>query len=123
MSWCTCVNVLRTLTHVMCITAVLRTVPARIDTSDTVSLPEVVLSMAITMHCPASGIPTPEVTWYRDAAPITQNSSSVTILDSGWRLKIQRAEVSHTARYSCRARNLAGETEKHFDLNVLGECM
>lgn len=95
-------------------------VPAKIDTSDIISDPEVIVNQTITLHCPASGYPLPVVDWYRDGAPVDEESANVKILDNGWRLHIKNAEVSHAARYTCRAKNVAGDTEKNYDLSVLG---
>ena len=47
-------------------------------------------------------------------------SSRIKILKEGKVLKIIGAEVRDTARYMCVARNLAGETEKSFDLDIQG---
>lgn len=46
--------------------------------------------------------------------------SGITLLAGGWKLKISHATVDDTARYSCSAVSVAGETEKFFDLVVLG---
>jgi len=96
------------------------TVPATIDSSETLSTPEVIVGMSITLHCSASGVPAPSVVWYRDGKSITGNTTSVTVLNDGLHLKIQDAEISHSARYSCVAENVAGKAEKFYDLSVLG---
>jgi len=95
-------------------------VPAGIENSDVVSEPKVMINKSITLSCPATGIPIPEVMWFKEETPITRNSSKVFILDNGWRLLIDGAEVKHTGRYSCRAKNKAGQTDKFYDLHVLG---
>ena len=43
------------------------------------------------------------------------------LLDENWKLQIRRADISDTARYFCKATNIAGTAEKYFDLNVLGK--
>jgi len=102
-------------------------VPAKIESSEIISTPEVVLNQTVTLFCPASGVPDPEVTWYledRDDEPILiTNSSDTFVFDNGYRLRIERAQVSHTARYTCRAQNIAGLAEKRYDLNVLGKVI
>ena len=95
-------------------------VPARIDSSDTISNPEVIVNQTIILHCPASGVPEPDVEWFRDDEPVDEDIHDIKILDRGWRLKIKNAEMSHTGRYTCVAKNIAGESEKIYDLNVLG---
>lgn len=99
----------------------LLSVPPKIDSSNIVSTPEVVINNTIILHCPASGNPIPEISWYRDEDAITTNTSRMSLLDDSWRLKISSAQTSDTARYKCRAENIAGEAEKYFDLQVLGE--
>lgn len=96
-------------------------VPAKIESSEVISTPEVVLNQTITLFCPASGMPDPDVAWYLDnEIPITRNTSDIHVFDNGYRLRIERAQVSHAARYTCRAENIAGQAEKQYDLNVLG---
>jgi hemicentin len=94
-------------------------IPARIDSSDTISNPEVIVNQTIILHCPASGVPEPDVEWFRDDEPVDEDIHDIKILDRGWRLKIKNAEMSHTGRYTCVAKNIAGESEKIYDLNVL----
>lgn len=100
------------------------TVPAKIESSEVTSTPEVVLNQTVTLFCPASGVPDPEVAWYledgEDGTALITNSSDTFVFDNGYRLRIERAQVSHTARYTCRAQNIAGQAEKHYDLSVLG---
>lgn len=95
--------------------------PPKIDDSDEVAVPEVILNRTATILCPATGIPDPVITWYKDNVEITGNTNRLTILANGRRLQIRNAQVSDTGRYSCRAKNVAGETKKYFDLNVLGK--
>ena len=95
-------------------------VPAEIDGSDTVSKPEVIINKTITLHCPASGVPQPAVAWFKDGHKVTENTTRRFILDDGWRLQIVDAEIADSTRYSCHAKNVAGESEKYYDLNVLG---
>ena len=57
---------------------------------------------------------------YQDAGEIVRNTDRVSLLDQSWKLQIRRADISDTARYSCKATNVAGVAEKYFDLNVLG---
>ena len=97
-------------------------VPAQVDGSETVSSPEVVVNRSIALLCPASGIPVPEIRWFLDGEEIFDNSSRFSLVDGGWKLEIDQAEVDDAARYSCRAKNVAGQSEKYYDLHVLGEC-
>jgi len=91
-----------------------------------ISKPEVIVNETITLFCPAEGVPPPEVTWFRDRQPLdNQTDDGIVVLDDGdgWRLHIAYAGISHASRYSCRAENLAGISEKHFDLSVLGNII
>ena len=95
--------------------------PASVETSDVISKPEVIVNETITLFCPAAGVPPPEVTWFRDGQALdNQTDDGIVVLDDGWRLHIPHAGISHASRYSCRAENIAGISEKHFDLSVLG---
>ena len=95
--------------------------PASVETSDVISKPEVIVNETITLFCPAAGVPPPEVTWFRDGQALdNQTDDGIVVLDDGWRLQIPHAGISHASRYSCRAENIAGISEKHFDLSVLG---
>lgn len=84
-------------------------------------MPEVIMNDTITLFCPASGMPSPDVTWYlENEIPITSNMSGMYVIDNGFRLRIDNAQLSHVGRYTCRAQNIAGLADKHFDLSVLG---
>ena len=74
----------------------------------------------ITLHCPAMGIPFPNVTWLKDGEPIMP-SDRIRIRLSGRQLELIDVTKSDTARYTCIAVNTAGETKRDFDLNVLSK--
>ena len=62
------------------------------------------------------------MTWFRDGKPITESfSERWEIEDDGYRILLAEAEVNDAARYSCLAKNVAGQNEKYYDLSVLGE--
>ena len=95
-------------------------VPPVIDESSVISSPEVVVNKTIILHCPASGVPIPTITWFKDDEQL-ENDTRTFLLDDGWRIQISEAKTSDIARYSCRAVNKAGNAEKYFDLQVLGK--
>ena len=95
-------------------------VPPKIINNRQVAKPEVVIEHTSTLFCPATGVPPPTIVWYKDDQLITQNTSRIFILDGAKILQIRTTDTTDTARYSCRAKNVAGEAEKYFDLNVLG---
>ncbi len=47
-------------------------------------------------------------------------SSDVQILQKGKTLKLLKAAVADAGRYTCKAINIAGSTERDFYLDVLG---
>lgn len=56
----------------------------------------------------------------QDNQPV-QLDDRIQILNDGLQLKIMNASVSDTARYTCVARNPAGQDSLSFDLQVLGK--
>ncbi|WAR30600.1 HMCN1-like protein [Mya arenaria] len=94
-------------------------VPAITDQPGEVGKPEVVANRSLTLTCPAYGVPPPEITWWINGLLIAANSSEFRLLKDGWTLEIPVAFSNHTARFTCRATNPAGESEKAFDVNVL----
>jgi len=49
------------------------------------------------------------------------SSSDVQILQKGKTLKLLKATVADAGRYSCKAINIAGSTDRDFYLDVLGK--
>lgn len=97
-------------------------VPSTIEGSHTLTDVDVILNKSITLHCVAMGMPRPQLAWFHDDEPV-QNSSSVFLLDDGWRLHIEGATVAHRGRYTCRAVNEAGEAQKQFNVTVMGKLI
>ena len=99
-------------------------VPASINGSDAVYSTEVLVNKSAILHCPASGYPTPEIVWYHNnEIVIPDNSSGIYIMDNGWQLHIPEAQVGHQGQYSCVAKNIAGESEKLYSVDVLCEFL
>lgn len=97
--------------------------PPKIDHPGTVDRPETVLASSHSLTCPASGIPLPEIIWYKSNQPIRENTTEYLLLNDGWTLQILSATEEDSVRFTCRATNIAGQGEKAFDLNVLGKCL
>ena len=101
-------------------------VPPRFDGDEDTELdPEnlhVIQNDTIILSCPAESIPPPQITWYKNGDELVEDDldDRITILNDGRELEISVADVDDTARYTCVARNLAGELEKNFDLDVDG---
>jgi hypothetical protein len=62
--------------------------------------PEIISNESISLTCPASGIPLPRITWYKNNQIISANTSRITLLDDGWTLRITSVNVEDSARYS-----------------------
>ncbi|XP_077188775.1 hemicentin-1 isoform X2 [Paroedura picta] len=71
----------------------------------------------ISLECKTDGTPRPAVTWMKDGRPLV-NEREIEILAEGRRLRIKNAQVSDTGRYVCIAVNVAGVTDKKYDLSV-----
>ncbi|MEJ1270154.1 hypothetical protein NN561_000975 [Cricetulus griseus] len=82
----------------------------------------VIRGKSISLECEAQGIPQPTVTWMKDGRPLTKGKG-VEILDEGRILQLKNVHVSDTGRYVCVAVNVAGMTDKRFDLSVHGGRM
>ncbi|KAL4218919.1 Hemicentin-1 [Mactra antiquata] len=94
-------------------------VPPKIDKPGEVNKPEIIANNTISLTCPVSGIPLPNITWFKNKQPIKTNTSQYILQNDGWTLVILAAQVEDTARFVCQAINVAGDGEKAFDLNVL----
>lgn len=94
-------------------------VPPYIDSTNLDNHPRVIKGKIIVLHCPAIGIPFPNVTWLRDGEPIHQNRRTRFLL-SGRQLEILDAHQRDSSRYTCVAANIAGTVDMDFDLHVLG---
>ncbi|XP_068599564.1 hemicentin-1 [Brachionichthys hirsutus] len=77
-----------------------------------------VLSQSASMVCDVTGSPTPVITWYKDGTPVVA-SGNIQIHEMGKILSLLKASTADAGRYSCKAINVAGSTEKDFYLDVL----
>ncbi|XP_038637840.1 LOW QUALITY PROTEIN: hemicentin-1-like [Scyliorhinus canicula] len=71
----------------------------------------------VTLECEAYGIPQPTLTWMKDGRPVVSRRG-VRVENEGRTLKVQRAQEHHTGRYICLAVNVAGRSDRKFDLSV-----
>lgn len=82
----------------------------------------VIVKDPINLECHITGIPTPDLVWLRgDKLLDTTQISNMRILSEGRVLQIMSAEVTDADRYTCRASNPAGESDKYFELDVYGK--
>ncbi|NXX95340.1 HMCN1 protein, partial [Centropus bengalensis] len=75
------------------------------------------LNNLINLECESKGIPVPTVTWYKDGRPIISSPQALYV-DRGQFLRIPRAQVSDSAKYTCRVSNAAGAAEKTYEVDV-----
>uniref|UniRef100_A0A8D0P964 Hemicentin-1 n=1 Tax=Sus scrofa TaxID=9823 RepID=A0A8D0P964_PIG len=72
---------------------------------------------SISLECEVQGIPQPTVTWMKDGRPLTKERG-MEITDEGRILQLKNVHVSDTGRYVCVAMNIAGMTDRKYDLSV-----
>ncbi|XP_067662288.1 hemicentin-1-like isoform X1 [Haliotis asinina] len=94
-------------------------VPPEVEKPGEVESTEVIKNGTLRLRCPISGIPPPKITWLKDEFSIKFNTSKYTLLEDGWVLEIKFADITDRGRHYCLAKNIAGENEKAFDVEVL----
>lgn len=70
--------------------------------------------------CEARGVPAPDITWFKDGAPLPPSPEAV-YTRGGRQLQLGRAQGSDAGIYTCQARNPVGVAEKATRLEVYGE--
>uniref|UniRef100_A0A673IBQ3 Hemicentin-1 n=1 Tax=Sinocyclocheilus rhinocerous TaxID=307959 RepID=A0A673IBQ3_9TELE len=75
------------------------------------------MGQSVQLHCQSDAIPPPALSWRKDGRPLYRKPGLSLSEDSSL-LKINSAQVQDTGRYTCEATNVAGKTEKHYNLNV-----
>ncbi|XP_036351171.2 hemicentin-1 [Ochotona princeps] len=93
-------------------------VPPVIKEKEQVANLSVLVSQLTSLSCEAEGAPPPMVMWYKDGVLVTE-SSTVRTTNNGRTLKLLTATAEDTGRYSCKAVNVAGTSQKDFNINVL----
>ncbi|XP_058246105.1 hemicentin-1 isoform X2 [Hemibagrus wyckioides] len=72
---------------------------------------------SVVLPCHVTGRPTPSISWSRGGTALGTKRGSYRTLPSGM-LEIQAVNPTHAGRYTCRAQNPAGVTQKHIALSV-----
>ena len=74
----------------------------------------------ITIRCPASGVPTPAVSWQKDGARVTQGETLFFTTDNS--LVIKNGDVDDSAKYTCSIQNNFGKEEISSVVEIIGKC-
>ncbi|NXB77102.1 HMCN1 protein, partial [Donacobius atricapilla] len=77
----------------------------------------VLLGQALELRCQGSAVPPPRLAWLRDGRPLLEKPG-LSISGDGSLLKIEGAQVQDAGRYTCEATNVAGKTEKNYNVNI-----
>ncbi|XP_059334168.1 hemicentin-1 [Ammospiza nelsoni] len=93
-------------------------VPPEIRDQDKVTNTSVVVHHAVSLFCEVTGNPSPVISWYKDDIQVVE-SSALQILHNGKILKLLKATTEDAGQYSCKAINVAGSSEKLFNLHIL----
>jgi len=81
----------------------------------------VIVDRSVAIDCPVSGIPPPDVAWFKDDRQLSTNQNDdIRVVSRGQRLEVNGAELSDAGRYSCVAKNAAGFVDRNFQLHVWG---
>ena len=82
----------------------------------------VVVGGSVSLDCPATGVPEPDVEWTRrDDALSVVSQPSLRLVDGGRRLQLLNAHLHDAGAYTCNATNAAGTASKQFVIDVIGE--
>ncbi|XP_074968536.1 hemicentin-2 [Phalacrocorax aristotelis] len=77
----------------------------------------VVENGTVSLECLASGLPAPDIAWYKGHKQVSAGLGR-TLSRDGKHLEIQRAQLSDAGSYRCVASNVAGVTELWYSLQV-----
>ncbi|XP_063045926.1 vascular endothelial growth factor receptor kdr-like [Engraulis encrasicolus] len=76
-------------------------------------------SSTLTLTCLASGVPSPNITWYKNHVPVVEGPG-ITLKEEGF-LIIQRVKKEDEGMYECRASNDKGAVASTAMVRVLGD--
>lgn len=95
-------------------------VPPELDEANVVDNPRIIVNRTMLLECPVGGVPPPQVTWLKNGEALVPRPG-IRFLSNGRQVEISRTQVTDAARYTCVAKNEAGELRKNYDLEVLGK--
>jgi len=114
-----CIVLYRTVSYCVCVCPA---VPPTInDVGVSPANISVVVGKSKVLVCPATGVPAPRVTWFKDDVEVVPGDPwNVRVLSNGRRLEISGAQVDHAGQYRWLAKNVAGRVDRQYTLHVLG---
>ncbi|KAM4877133.1 hemicentin-2 [Thomomys bottae] len=77
----------------------------------------VLQNASVTLECLASGVPPPDIAWFKGRQPAAARMGLAVSAD-GRVLHIERAQLADAGSYRCVASNVAGSTELQYGLRV-----
>uniref|UniRef100_H0VN85 Hemicentin 2 n=1 Tax=Cavia porcellus TaxID=10141 RepID=H0VN85_CAVPO len=92
--------------------------PVLLGSADPVTNVTAAVHGPLTLLCEATGVPPPEVRWFREEQPI-QPREDTYLLAGGWMLRVSQAQEQDRGLYACLASNEAGEARRNFSVEVL----
>ena len=72
----------------------------------------------VTLKCPATGVPKPQIVWKKDDEVIELDDR--VMIDSQGSLIIVRSRASDSGRYQCQALNIGGSDFEESTITILG---
>lgn len=90
--------------------------PVTMNVGDSVTA---VSNTTITIKCPVSGVPTPDVTWEKDGKQVTTGGKFS--ISSGNTLVIEKAAVDDSAEYTCSAKSVAGTDSESSTVEIMSK--
>ncbi|CAI9595567.1 unnamed protein product, partial [Staurois parvus] len=78
------------------------------------------LKQEVTLECKVEGTPAPQILWLKDGRPLDLVSApNLRLSQDGSSVHLTSVQPSDSGRYTCLARNVAGEDTKVYVLNIL----
>ena len=79
-------------------------------------------NITITIRCPASGVPTPAVTWQKDGVPVIAGGN-VFVTNERQQLIVRVAKGEDSGKYSCSVENNFGKDSLSSIIKIMGKCL